>query len=237
MTTADSDELLTVQERIQLAIESLPALSDAEVASLADETCPICLVPFSLLVDSDPGSLRHAVTKLLGCGHVFCREDLSEWIRGYHGSCPTCRHKFLSVRPPSDSDDESSDGGEYVPPSDDFEDEDDGFLDTDGFTDADAEDFVGDDVEPSGDNWDDDVALMDELCDEIGADFDEDIEIDRDDEYGLTEGDSASMLDTTSLEIELETNPINPIIRDPSHQECEAQGPPHAGVLQLKRQH
>lgn len=44
-----------------------------------------------------------------------------------HGTCPTCRHPFLDIQPPSDSDDESSDGGEYLPDQ----------LDIDAFTDAD----------------------------------------------------------------------------------------------------
>ncbi|KDQ64265.1 hypothetical protein JAAARDRAFT_52239 [Jaapia argillacea MUCL 33604] len=72
------------------------------------------------------------VTRLDGCGHVFCRKDLIVWISSFHGTCPTCRHTFLDIRPPSDSDDESSDGGEYIPhtnPSSDFEDEDDLDLD------------------------------------------------------------------------------------------------------------
>ena len=39
-----------------------------------------------------------------------------------HGSCPTCRNTFLYIR--SESDDESSDGGEYIPNPDEFEEED-----------------------------------------------------------------------------------------------------------------
>lgn len=53
-----------------------------------------------------------------------------------HGSCPTCRHTFLDIRPPSDSDDESSDGGEWIPDEHEEEEDDDAFLDTDGFTEA-----------------------------------------------------------------------------------------------------
>ena len=37
-----------------------------------------------------------------------------------HGSCPTCRHPFLEL--PAESDDESSDGGEYVPDEEDEQD-------------------------------------------------------------------------------------------------------------------
>jgi hypothetical protein len=32
-----------------------------------------------------------------------------------HGICPACRHPFLDIKPPSESDDESSDGGEWLP--------------------------------------------------------------------------------------------------------------------------
>jgi hypothetical protein len=53
-----------------------------------------------------------------------------------HGTCPTCRHPFLDIRPPSESEDESSDGGEYVPDYD---------FDTDGFTDA--EDYDDEEIE------------------------------------------------------------------------------------------
>jgi hypothetical protein len=40
-----------------------------------------------------------------------------------HGTCPSCRHMYLDIRPPTDSDDES-DGGEYIPDEDDIEFED-----------------------------------------------------------------------------------------------------------------
>jgi hypothetical protein len=56
-----------------------------------------------------------------------------------HGSCPTCRHVFLDIRPPSESDDESSDGGEYLPDEhdDDVDDVDEeAFIATDEFSDA-----------------------------------------------------------------------------------------------------
>lgn len=97
----------------------------------------------------------------------------------------------MDVTPPSESDDESSDGGEYVPHSDDFEDEDDGFLDTDGFTDADGEDYAEYTVY-------DDVPLY-----EAGMGEDLDMENDGYGEWGLT-GDSGSMSDGPSLEIDPE---------------------------------
>ncbi|KAK2466176.1 hypothetical protein APHAL10511_001818 [Amanita phalloides] len=199
MGSLDAHDLLTVQDRIQLFIDGLPVLSADDLSLLAEDACPICLVPFATLNDPTITFSNRAVTKLAECGHVFCRKDLTEWIRGQHGSCPACRHTFLSIRPPSESDDESSDGGEYMPPSDDFEDEDDGFLDMDGFTDAEefTEGYAEDDVQVFSDPWDYDLGPP--------ADMDEDVEIHSDvygfDE-GLTEGDSASMSDIASLEVD-----------------------------------
>lgn len=80
-----------------------------------------------------------------------------------------------------------------MPPSDDFEDEDDGFLDTDGFTDADAEDYA--------------EHFYDSLVPLYTAGVDEDLDMEDDgfEEWGLTEGgDSGSMSDELSLEIDPE---------------------------------
>jgi hypothetical protein len=75
-------------------------------------------------------------------------------LASQRGSCPTCRHAFLDIQPPSESDDESSDGGEYIP--NDEDDEDDGFFDTDGFTDDSVGEFeVGEmDVDAFDEMWD-----------------------------------------------------------------------------------
>jgi len=43
-----------------------------------------------------------------------------------HGSCPTCRHPFLDLKPYTESDAESSDG-DYIPEDDEDEEEDDFF--------------------------------------------------------------------------------------------------------------
>jgi hypothetical protein len=40
-----------------------------------------------------------------------------------HGSCPTCRHIFLDIRPPSESDGESSDGDYNYEDEEDVEEE------------------------------------------------------------------------------------------------------------------
>jgi len=58
------------------------------------------------------------VVKLAGCGHVFCRRDVIEWVDSAHGSCPACRDTFFHFSQLSESDYESSDGGEYIPDED-----------------------------------------------------------------------------------------------------------------------
>ncbi|KAI0322456.1 hypothetical protein OF83DRAFT_1049157 [Amylostereum chailletii] len=128
---------------VAFALSKLPSLTREDIPHV-DDACPICLLTFRSLLDSPPtsslagGSSSGGVTRVEGCGHIFCIEDLSEWIRGRHGTCPTCRHPFLPELKPVDSDDESSDGGEYVPTeyyadSDYFDtDPEDGFLDSEG---------------------------------------------------------------------------------------------------------
>ncbi|KAI0701168.1 hypothetical protein BC835DRAFT_266150 [Cytidiella melzeri] len=117
---------LTGEESVARTIEQLPKLAAKDVP--LDDSCPICLNPFSAILDGsvqNEGSAQalnvspklgelSGVTKLEGCGHVFCKVDLVEWIRGGHGTCPACRHTFLDIRPMFDSDDESSDG-DYIP--------------------------------------------------------------------------------------------------------------------------
>ncbi|TFY80154.1 hypothetical protein EWM64_g3859 [Hericium alpestre] len=123
------------------AISGLPRLTLEQISNLED-SCPICLISFrAIFEDAEGGMVGEAskgVTKVDGCGHIFCIEDLSEWIRGRHGTCPTCRHPFLPALRPIDSDAEESDGGEYVPTEYDADtdmdsDYEDGFMDSDGF--------------------------------------------------------------------------------------------------------
>ncbi|KAI0326682.1 hypothetical protein GY45DRAFT_1328644 [Cubamyces sp. BRFM 1775] len=171
MDNVDVSELhLPMQERVQLAISRLPHLSKGEIP--LQESCPICLTPFDTILENEAAGdasegvpleqgEKAGVTKLVACGHIFCRACLVEWIQGRHGSCPSCRNVFSSIRPVSESDNESSDG-DYVP-GDDEDEEDDGFFDSDGsaFDDmdvefADEERFVdldyGHDI-PIGEEW------------------------------------------------------------------------------------
>ncbi|GLB33758.1 putative zinc finger, C3HC4 type (RING finger) [Lyophyllum shimeji] len=171
-----------ILERIRLAIDSLPALTAQDLFD-TDDSCPICLTPFSsLFLDTDPEA---GVTKLVACNHIFCRKDLTQWIRSLHGNCPTCRHTFIDIRPPSESDEESSDGGEYIP-DEDFDEEDDGVLDaSDGF--SDAFDFQEDMDTDAADEWGDEEAVVD-------ADMEDAVEeIDDEAVWGLTDGESSNM--------------------------------------------
>ncbi|KAF9534881.1 hypothetical protein CPB83DRAFT_843090 [Crepidotus variabilis] len=210
------DAVVPPQPRIKTFLESLPELHKRDVD--LEESCPICLVPFGALFAEheaatstatlDPSQefaeekrVAGGITKLAGCGHIFCRNDLIEWVENQHGSCPTCRHIFLDIRPRSESDDESSDGGEYIPNADDFEDEDeDAFLETDGFTDASAEEFPVEAMDLDFDElWDGENVVADsEQDDDFRLDQDEmDLEaLDAHEAsqsaelWGFTDGDS-----------------------------------------------
>ncbi|KAF8913855.1 hypothetical protein CPB84DRAFT_1757734 [Gymnopilus junonius] len=197
------DALLTPHSRINLVLSSLPTLHKNDVD--LEEQCPICLMPFaSIFAEQDEQAQQilplSGLTRL-GCGHVFCRRDLTEWVRSLHGNCPTCRYTFLNIRAQSDSDDESSDGGEYIPNPEELDDDDeDAFLDSiDSFTEADtdAEDFPvhGMDLDVDG-MWaaeetsstaNRDAEMRDEDISEA------EVEEDGSSEWGLTDGESESM--------------------------------------------
>ena len=89
------DALLSPHDRIKTLLASLPVLGKDAVD--LEEPCPICLMPFSsVLADEADAGLNSAesnneadekekdkeealdgVTKLVGCGHIFCRR---EWV-------------------------------------------------------------------------------------------------------------------------------------------------------------
>lgn len=76
---------LSVQARIRDTIQALPSLTAQDIP--LDESCPICLNKFSSIleaeVDDEAESITSSlapkhpelagVTKLEGCGHMFCR--------------------------------------------------------------------------------------------------------------------------------------------------------------------
>ncbi|KAH9483047.1 hypothetical protein JR316_0005147 [Psilocybe cubensis] len=204
---------------INAMIASLPSVQKDSQGLVLEEPCPICLMPFASIFEEQEAETAKdsegkdegkdeaelgGVTKLEGCGHIFCRRDLVEWIRSQHGSCPTCRHTFLDIGQPIESDDESSDGGEYIPNPDDFEDDDeDAYIDVDGFTDTDAEtdgDFPVQQMDLDFDEMWEDESVNDAavgLAEDIGVEDEEmedaEEEEDRVSEWGLTDGESSSM--------------------------------------------
>ncbi|KAJ3557515.1 hypothetical protein NM688_g1436 [Phlebia brevispora] len=185
MDTLDDESIipLTTEQRIGRAIAKLPTLSKDKIP--LNDPCPICLLPFSSILEGTAQSMETAVlgggtpdrvnlcgiTKLEGCGHMFCRADLIEWIQGRHGTCPACRHAFLDVKPISDSDNESSDG-DFIPDDEDEEEDD--------FEYAEREDDWFD----SADEWDDEVDMD---VDRDGFDRDEEDEVNAD----LWEGEAS----------------------------------------------
>jgi len=135
MSTSD-----IVDPIVASALANLELLPPEDIPNL-DDSCPICFMTFRTVLeprgDDLLGKTAVGVARVGGCGHVFCVEDLSEWIKGRHGTCPTCRHEFLPELRPVDSDAESSDGGEYVPTEYDADsdydtDYEDGLMDSDG---------------------------------------------------------------------------------------------------------
>ena len=67
-------------------------------------------------------------------GKINAFSSISEWIHTSRGSCPTCRDLFLVI--PEVPDDESSDGGEYIPGSDSVADD---MMDGETWSDEDGE--------------------------------------------------------------------------------------------------
>ncbi|TCD70423.1 hypothetical protein EIP91_003504 [Steccherinum ochraceum] len=146
------------QRLIAQAILRLPTLRKDQVP--LNDNCGICLQGFEAIQEGETqneGSLQledgqevllSGVTKLEACGHMFCRLDLIEWIKGYHGTCPACRHQFLEITSPPSREGTESVDEDYIP-----EDEDE-LLESDGFTD-------GDDWELESDEMDLDVDVED----------------------------------------------------------------------------
>ncbi|KAF7301649.1 RING-type domain-containing protein [Mycena indigotica] len=188
------NSLQTMDPEIQTIItnfwQTLPSMQLDELDP--EDNCPICFLDFETLLSSESGT-QAGVTKL-ACGHIFCRKDLSEWIRSMHGSCPTCRHVFLDIRPPS-SDDES-DGGEYVPDPDELEEEDSFAFTSDGYTDMESN---GDEMELEDDDWEDRSSLSagveqdtDEDTTSLHSDAEVvDVEVVADDEEDLDDSQSS----------------------------------------------
>lgn len=79
---------LTSEQRVEQAVQKLPTLSAQDIP--LEDSCPICLLPFLSILSGEniepgaPGELA-GVTKLQGCGHVFCRlECVNEAVSLFH---------------------------------------------------------------------------------------------------------------------------------------------------------
>jgi hypothetical protein len=68
--------LLSPQDRIEAFLQSLPVL-DKDSDLVLEDSCPICLMPFSSIFTEDCSAEPEiaGVTKLIGCGHIFCRRE------------------------------------------------------------------------------------------------------------------------------------------------------------------
>ncbi|KAG1779740.1 hypothetical protein EV702DRAFT_1086322 [Suillus placidus] len=106
---------LPSQKRIKELITSLPKISETELKDLghSESVCPICFNTFlailaeeemALVMDSPAHPVEElGVTRLHEtCGHMFCRRDITKWIRDGRESCPTCRRAFLMTAADSD---------------------------------------------------------------------------------------------------------------------------------------
>jgi len=62
---------MDIHDTIQFTINNLPKLT--ELAVPLDDSCPICLMSFASIF-CEKGQ-DEGVTKLVGCGHLFCRKE------------------------------------------------------------------------------------------------------------------------------------------------------------------
>ncbi|KAF8591569.1 hypothetical protein K439DRAFT_907236 [Ramaria rubella] len=111
--------------RLDELITTLPKLTEDDVD--LDGVCPICLVQFrahlaeeemALAMDSPAHASEDlGVTRLENtCRHIFCRKDISTWIRQSRNSCPTCRRPLLD--PPIIADASEQPSAETLSPGD-----------------------------------------------------------------------------------------------------------------------
>ncbi|KIK65306.1 hypothetical protein GYMLUDRAFT_38748 [Collybiopsis luxurians FD-317 M1] len=98
------------QQDMDKVISKLPRLTEKQVIESGHEesVCPICFVPLlALLAEEETASAMDSpahpieslgVTRLaesFQCNHIFCRRDITHWVRDGHDSCPTCRRPLL----------------------------------------------------------------------------------------------------------------------------------------------
>jgi len=68
--------LMSPRDRIEAFLQSLPVL-DKDSDLVLEDSCPICLMPFTSIFAEDCSAEPEiaGVTKLTGCGHMFCRRE------------------------------------------------------------------------------------------------------------------------------------------------------------------
>lgn len=109
-----------------------------------------------------------------------------------HGTCPTCRHSFLDIKPLTESDFESDDD-DYIPEDED-EEEDDAFMDTEDDWDFDADGDMDTDV-----RGDLDIADEEEVDADLWEDHDDDM-----DNMGLSDGYGSESYSEGDLTVSVE---------------------------------
>ncbi|KAJ3876620.1 hypothetical protein F5051DRAFT_29229 [Lentinula edodes] len=91
-------------------ISKLPRLDEKQIIALGheDSVCPICFLPLTTLLAEEKTGLAmdspaYPIEELgiirlaepYQCNHIFCRRDISRWVKEGHDSCPTCRRPLL----------------------------------------------------------------------------------------------------------------------------------------------
>lgn len=98
------------RERTNRLLETLPSITERELEKLGhrDSACSICMQPFlAILAEEESASVMMSpaffseelgVTQLnqpWQCGHLFCKRDITKWIKTGKLTCPMCRKSFL----------------------------------------------------------------------------------------------------------------------------------------------
>ncbi|KAH7930090.1 hypothetical protein BV22DRAFT_1116461 [Leucogyrophana mollusca] len=102
-------------QQIQDLTRGLPHVTESDLTTAGhhDSVCPICFNTFlsilaeeemALAMDSPAHPVEElGVTKLhKTCGHLFCRRDITKWMRDGNESCPSCRTPFITASGPGD---------------------------------------------------------------------------------------------------------------------------------------
>jgi len=98
------------QQQIQTLLRNLPNLTEENLRHLGHQgsICPICFTPLLTILEEEERALAMespahpveelGVTQLKDtCHHIFCRKDISKWVREGHDSCPMCRRSLTTT--------------------------------------------------------------------------------------------------------------------------------------------